>query len=77
MEMNSELLTKKEAYLAMFRFLERQYEMTSSDDIGSLLGGMQLLADGITADEGEWLEWLDAVRVVKNGYTGAQFRIEK
>ncbi len=51
------MMTDKQAYAAMFIFLDRVYEQTSSDDIGGLLGSMSMLADGSTADpavEGDW-----------------------
>ncbi len=34
----------------MVSFLEHYYEQTKSDEIGALLGSLQLLDDGITAD---------------------------
>lgn len=58
--------TQKEAYLSMFAFLERYYELTKSDDIGSLLGSMSLLQDGETADPAIWNDWLEAIEKVKN-----------
>lgn len=45
-----EKLSKREAYAAMFAFLEEIYQRTESADIGALLGGMSLLKDGGTAD---------------------------
>jgi hypothetical protein len=39
-------LTLNEVYAAMFVFLERRYNMTKSDEIGSMLGDMTLLPDG-------------------------------
>lgn len=36
------------AYTAMYEFLVGYYERTKSDDVGALLGGMSLLADGDT-----------------------------
>ena len=58
-------LTKREAYEAMYAFLEALYDRTQSDDIGALLGGMSLLDDGGTADPAVWDEWEDAVRRAK------------
>ena len=43
-------LTDLEAYKAMFCFLEKYYNQTGSDDVGSLLGSMQILEDKSTAD---------------------------
>ena len=42
-------LSSRQAYLAMFEFLRRHYERGPTDEIGGLLGGLSLLADGGTA----------------------------
>jgi hypothetical protein len=49
------------AYHAMFRFLEKYYELTGSGDIGALLGSMALLDDGKPADPAMWGEWLEVI----------------
>lgn len=48
----------------MFNFLQAYYERTGADDIGALLGSMQLLGDGIPADSAIWSEWLLVVAKV-------------
>ena len=58
-------LTAREAYAAMFTFLEEIYQRTESDDLGALLGGMSLLQDEGTADPAAWSDWETAVRTVK------------
>ena len=60
-----ENLTKREAYAAMFAFLEEIYHRTESADLGALLGGMSLLKDGETADPAVWTDWEAAIRKVK------------
>jgi hypothetical protein len=60
-----ENLSKREAYAAMFAFLEEIYQRTESADLGALLGGMSLLKDGGTADPAAWADWEAAVRKVK------------
>jgi hypothetical protein len=60
-------LTLNEVYAAMFVFLERRYNMTKSDEIGSMLGDMTLLPDGGTADPATWGDWLKCVEAAKNG----------
>ena len=50
--------TTVEAFKAMILFLETYYEQTRADDIGTLLGSLQLLADGKTADPALWQDWL-------------------
>lgn len=53
-------------FKVMFRFLERYYELTGADDIGTLLGSMStnVFADGRPADPAIWEDWLEAVREV-------------
>ena len=60
--MSSLKLTDKEAYLAMYSFLEEYYQLTKSDDLGSLLGSMSLLEDGGTADPTIESKWLETVK---------------
>lgn len=71
-----ESLSKKEAYLAMFAFLEERYEMTQSDDLGVLLGSMMLLDDGETADPAVWHEWCDAIEKSLSGATNENFDLK-
>jgi hypothetical protein len=60
----SQFLTVEQAYRAMLVFLEREYNISHSDELGGLLGGLQVLQDGKTADPAAWGDWLDAVRQV-------------
>jgi hypothetical protein len=55
------ILTKIQAFNAMRKFLEMYYERTSSDDVGSLLGDLQMLRDGHTADPAAWHDWMKAI----------------
>ena len=55
-------LTDKEAYEAMFAFLEQVYKRTKSDDIGSLLGNIGYLPDGEPADPAIWGDWQGCVK---------------
>lgn len=63
----TERLTVREALVAMQRFLEGVYERTHSDDIGALLGQIQLNRDGTTWDPAAWTDWLDAVESAAGG----------
>jgi len=56
-----EKLDAKLAYRAMFRFLEKYYELTNADDVGALLGSMRLLHDGRPIDFAMWEEWLAVI----------------
>jgi hypothetical protein len=67
-------LTKKEAYMAMFSFLEEYYLRTKSDDIGSLLSGMCLMGDGMPMDKAYWSEWTQAVQKAHEGKVDAEAR---
>jgi len=55
-------LSDLEAYKAMCYFLENYYNQTNSDDIGSLLGSMQILEDRNTADPTMWNDWKDCIK---------------
>ena len=68
-------LTEKEAYEAMFAFLEQLYNRTQSGDLGSLLGDMGYLPDGDIADPAVWHEWLECVSKAKQGKVDAYLRI--
>ena len=59
-------LSSLEAFKSMVCFLEKYFEQTSSDDVGSLLGELQLLKDGGTADPAAWSDWLDCVKRIKS-----------
>lgn len=58
---NDEKVSAFEAFKAMKYFLEKYYEQTRSSDVGSLLGGLQILEDNTTADPAAWSDWMDAV----------------
>lgn len=57
-------LTARQAFLAMHCFLDRYYQMTKADEVGGLLGGLSLLADGSPADPAFQQEWLESVNSV-------------
>lgn len=59
-------LTKKQAYLAMFYYLENLYELTHSDELGGMLGGMTLLENGEPIDSAVWSDWEKAVLKVQS-----------
>jgi hypothetical protein len=61
MIMETDRISLREAYLAMFEFLDGLYQRTKSDALGSLLGDLSLLPDGKTADPAAWGDWLRCV----------------
>ncbi len=61
-DMNKISLSADQAYRAMVLFLERQYALAGSDQLGALLGGLALLDDGSPADPALAKDWQEAVR---------------
>ena len=61
-----ETLTIRQAFDAMVHFLERQYALDKSDDIGTLLGSLslQIWANDTTADPAAWDDWMESVQKV-------------
>jgi hypothetical protein len=56
------ILTSLEAYKAMICFLDSYYNKTLSDDLGSLLGDLQLFSDcSGTFDPAAWHDWIKAL----------------
>jgi hypothetical protein len=61
-----ENLTKIQAFNTMRKFLEMYYKRTLSDDVGSLLGDLQMIAEDETADPAAWHDWNQALSDVLN-----------
>ena len=70
-------LTEEQAYLAMFSFLEAEYLLTSSDEIGGLLGSMSLLPDGSTVDPAVKDQWKEAVARTLRGEVNSALTLTK
>jgi hypothetical protein len=68
------IFSKKDAYLAMFSFLEGYYRQTEDDGVGSLLSGMCLMDDGMPMDQAYWLDWERAVENALNHTVDAGVR---
>ena len=71
------LLDKREAYLAMFSFLEDYYKRTKSDEVGSILSGMCLMKDGKPMDPAYWDEWQEAVQRSLDGNVDAEMHLSR
>lgn len=69
------ILTTKEAYRAMYAFLEIQYKISKTVDVEWLLGTMQLLADGDSADPAMWEDWEDAINYAKENPNNANLKL--
>ena len=59
------MLTPREAYAAMFRYLEQYYGRTQADDVGALLGDLQLNEEGEPFDSAVRQDWIEAINWVK------------
>lgn len=59
-------IATKEAYKAMYLYLENLYEMTGSQDLAGFLGGMSMMDDGRPVDDAVWKDWLEAVEKAKS-----------
>ena len=57
----SNKISTREAFDAMRLFLEEFYNRTDSDDVGSLLGGIQFCDDNTTMDPAAWDDWLNCI----------------
>jgi hypothetical protein len=65
-------ITEKQAYAAMFYFIEQLYKHTKSDELGGLLSNMAILEDGSPADPAIIREWQEAVQyALKGGEAGS------
>ena len=56
-------LTFEQAYRAMYYFLENEYRLTKSDELGGILSSLSwhIWQDRSPGDPAAWEEWLDAV----------------
>lgn len=69
-------LTEKEAYAAMYAYLNALYESTKSDDLGGFLSDMSTLEDGTTADPAVWHECLECVNQAKQAQVDTSLGIQ-
>lgn len=64
---NTETITLKEGYDAMYLFLHNYWELTDSIDLTDILSGGQYVNKEQIADSAFWDYWLDAINSIKNG----------
>ena len=57
------IITARQGFLAMIRFLEAFYAR-AGDDIPTLLTDLQIQQDGGPYDPAAWSDWIDAVQHV-------------
>jgi hypothetical protein len=58
-----------EGYRLLFTFLEGYYALQDQKDeflFANLLGDMDILDDGITADPAAWFDWIDSIAKVNS-----------
>lgn len=67
MKPEDDKLTVLEGFQAMYAYLEAHYSRVKADEIASVLSDMSTLEDGSTADPAAWKDWLDAVKLAKQG----------
>jgi hypothetical protein len=72
--MHNHPMTDREAYLAMFAFLQHHYELSHGHEIGALLGSLALLPDGKPADPAIAEDWAEAVALACSGRVHATFQ---
>lgn len=58
-------LTEKEAFQAMFLFLEKYYHLTKAEDVGNLLGSLMIVENGKPLDIALWYDWLECLEEIK------------
>lgn len=63
--MDSQNITTQQAYAAMLAFLEDYYERTNSDDIGALLGDLQMDENNVPFDPAVVNDWQIAINKVR------------
>lgn len=57
-------ITLQQAYRAMYYFLDNEYQLTGSDELGGLLGSLswEIWKEGTPGDPGAWQDWTVAVQ---------------
>jgi hypothetical protein len=66
-----DMISVKQAYLAMYSFLEELYSKYEFDQLGGLLGSMCLLPDGSPSDQAIWGDWVRFVEKTKTNQVDA------
>lgn len=69
-------LTREQAYLAMYSFLEKQFSL-GCKELGAVLSSMSLLPDGSPADAALAIDWQEAVAAAISGSVNAQLELRQ
>lgn len=70
------MLTEKQAYTAMYNFLETYFKMLDSDVLAMLLGSLSLLPDGDAMDSAMRREWLASVEKALKGEVDIYLKLD-
>jgi hypothetical protein len=70
-------LTDKQAYAAMYHFLEQQWNRNNAYELRDILSFMSLLPDGSTADPAFAHDWQRAVDYAVRGGAAAPLKLTK
>ena len=70
-------ITPRQAYLAMYWFLDAYYHRGGSEELAMLLGSMSLLPDGRPADPAIAGDWEEAVRHALPGKVDASLTLKR
>ncbi len=66
------MMTEKQAYAAMFHFLEENWKRNNSFEVRDLLSAMSLLPDGSPADPAIINDWRQAIEyALRDGKAGS------
>src|SRR5688500_13123661 len=66
------MLTEHQAYAAVLLFLKREYKLTGSDDVATMMSGMHLVAEDDNCDPAYWEEWMEDVEKVMDASQTAE-----
>ncbi len=70
-----DMVNVKEAYIAMFSFLEELYSKYEFEQLGGLLGSLSMLPDGSPADQAMWNDWVKCVQRSRQGCVDASIHL--
>jgi len=70
-------MTKDQAYLAMYSFLDAHFSRGESDVVATILGGLSLLDDGEPFDPAMKADWEEAVEKALTGKVDARLVLRK
>jgi hypothetical protein len=62
---SSDLISTRQGFLAMIKFLEAFYSR-AGDDLATLMTDLQIQKDGDPLDPAAWSDWMEAVQQIRN-----------